>query len=271
MTDSILHNITSNGIATVTLNRVDKHNAFDDQIIKDLIDVFNSINNDAAVRVMVLAASGKSFSAGADLSWMQRMANYSYDQNLADAKALATMLNTLNSMNVPTIARVHGAAIGGAVGLVSCCDLAIGSNNASFSLSEVKIGLIPATISPYVIAAIGERASRRYFLTAERFGAMQALSLGLLSNVVEEDELDNAVTTQINLLLTNSPAAIAQAKKLVFDVSNKVINQELIDDTSDRIARIRVSQEGQEGLAAFLSKRPASWLSKNNDDNSNDK
>lgn len=260
MTDSILYNQNSDGVATVTLNRADKHNAFDDQIIDELTRIFSAIDTDDSVRLMVLAAHGKSFSAGADLSWMQRMANYSYDENVADAKALATMLNTLNVMGKPTIARVQGAAFGGAVGLVSCCDLAVGSGKASFSLSEVKIGLIPATIAPYVIAAIGERAARRYFLTAERFNADQALALGLLTDVVEHDQLDDALATRVNQLLTNSPAAITQAKELVFSVSKQAIDDALINETCERIAKIRVSQQGQEGLNAFLEKRHPNWL-----------
>lgn len=266
MSDSILYSASPDGVATVTLNRADKHNAFDDQIIDELTQLFRRINNDDSIRVMVLAANGRSFSAGADLSWMKRMATYSYDQNLTDAKALATMLSTLNSMRMPTIACVQGATFGGAVGLVSCCDLAVASSNASFSLSEVKIGLIPATIAPYVVAAIGERAARRYFLTAERFDAEQALRLGLLSTVVESDALDTTLAAHIKQLLANSPQAVAQAKELVFAVSNRTINDELINDTCERIANIRVSDEGQEGLTAFLDKRAPSWITSPNAD-----
>jgi len=249
-----------NGVARVTLNRPERHNAFDDAMIKELNATFIELDQDPIVRVMVLASEGNHFSAGADLDWMQRMASYDYDANLLDAKALANMLHTLNGMSTPTIARVQGAAFGGAVGLVSCCDLAVGTQAANFCLSEVKVGLIPATISPYVIAAIGARAARRYFLTAERFSAESARQLGLLSDVVADNhQLDSRVDELINHLLFNSPAAVSAAKHLVFDVSNRAITPSLMDETSKRIAAIRVSDEGQEGLSAFLEKRKPYW------------
>lgn len=260
MTDqSVLVSIDGRGVATVTMNRPDKHNAFDDAVIGELTGAFETLAANPEVRVMVLAAVGKSFSAGADLGWMKRMAGYSYEENLRDANALASMLKTLNSLPFPTIARVQGAAFGGAVGLVSCCDMAVATPRASFSLSEVKIGLIPATISPYVIAAIGQRAARRYFMTAERFSADVAAGLGLVSEVVDAEQLDETVSGLVDTLLANSPAAIQAAKQLIFDVDNRVLSDDLIHDTSERIARIRVSEEGQEGLGAFLEKRPASW------------
>lgn len=252
--------IDQRGVATVTMNRPDKHNAFDDVVIAELTQAFTALAGNPDVRVMVLVAEGKSFSAGADLGWMKRMASYSYEDNLRDANALATMLKTLNQLPFPTIARVQGAAFGGAVGLVSCCDMAIASPRASFSLSEVKIGLIPATISPYVIAAIGQRASRRYFMTAERFSAEEANHLGLVTQLVAAEQLDETINAMIDTLLANSPAAIKAAKQLVFDVENRVLTDDLIKDTSERIARIRVSAEGQEGLSAFLEKRPAGWI-----------
>lgn len=261
MTDqNILLAVDERGVATVTMNRPEKHNAFDDTVIAELTRTFEELAGNPDVRVMVLAAAGKSFSAGADLGWMKRMASYSYEENLRDANALAAMLKTLNNLPFPTIARVHGASFGGAVGLVSCCDMAVATPRASFSLSEVKIGLIPATISPYVIAAIGQRGSRRYFMTAERFSAEVAAGLGLVSEVVDPDNLDATINNLVDTLLANSPAAIRAAKQLVFDVENRVLSDELIDDTSARIARIRVSDEGQEGLGAFLEKRPAGWL-----------
>jgi len=212
---------------------------------------------------MVLRANGNSFSAGADVAWMERMANYSHADNVRDARALAEMLRALNFMRKPTLARVQGAAFGGGVGLVSCCDMAIGSSDASFSLSEVKLGLIPATISPYVIAAIGARAARRYFLTAERFSAQRAQALGLLSEVVAPDALDPTVDAYIQLLLANSPAAISAAKDLIFSVAHQPVTDALLADTSERIANIRVSEQGQEGLNAFLQKRAANWKHKN--------
>lgn len=254
------HNLSidNRGVATVTLNRPEKHNAFDDELIADLTATFERVASEA--RIMVLAAAGKSFSAGADLGWMQRMANYSHAENLRDANALATMLKTLNELPLPTIARVQGAAFGGAVGLVSCCDMAVASPRASFCFSEVKIGLIPATISPYIISAIGPRAARRYFTTAERFDAATANQLGLVSEVVDEAQLDDAIENLVTALLTNSPAAVTAAKQLVQDFAERPIDTEIIAQTSERIASIRVSAEGQEGLNAFLEKRPASWI-----------
>lgn len=247
------------GVATVTMNNPDKHNAFDDAIIAELTNAFQQLADDADVRLVVLAAEGKSFSAGADLNWMKRMATYSHAENLRDSHALAEMLRVLNFMPKPTIARVQGAAFGGAVGLVSCCDMAVAATRASFCLSEVKIGLLPATISPYVVAAMGQRAARRYFTTAERFSADTARQLGLVSEVVEADELDNVIELWITHLLNNSPAAVQAAKQLVFDVADRVIDTALIADTCNRIADIRVSAEGQEGLSAFLEKRPPAW------------
>lgn len=247
------------GVATVTMNNPDKHNAFDDAIIAELTSAFQQLADDADVRLVVLAAEGKSFSAGADLNWMKRMATYSHAENLRDSHALAEMLRVLNFMPKPTIARVQGAAFGGAVGLVSCCDMAVAATRASFCLSEVKIGLLPATISPYVVAAMGQRAARRYFTTAERFSADTARQLGLVSEVVEADELDNVIELWITHLLNNSPAAVQAAKQLVFDVADRVIDTALIADTCNRIADIRVSAEGQEGLSAFLEKRPPAW------------
>ena len=209
---------------------------------------------------MVLGSEGKSFSAGADLEWMKRMASYSYEENLRDASALALMLKTLNEIPQPTIARVQGAAFGGAVGLVSCCDMAVAASAASFSLSEVKIGLVPATISPYVIAAIGQRAVRRYFVTAERFDAHRAMEIGLVNEVVDAEQLDQEIDRLIDALLANGPEAILAAKRLVFDIAGKPIDQQLIDSTCETIAAIRVSEQGQEGLQAFLEKRKPHWL-----------
>ena len=252
--------IDPRGVATVTLDNKEKHNAFDDEMISELTHTFEQVANNDNVRAMVLAANGKSFSAGADLNWMKRISHYAYKENLADASALALMLKTLNTLPKPTIARVQGAAFGGAVGLVSCCDIAVASSQASFCLSEVKIGLIPATISPYVIAAIGSRAARRYFNTAEKFDALTAKNLGLVSEVVDAEQLDSSINTLLEALLRNSPAALKASKQLVFDVAGREINTGLIQETSKRIAAIRVSPEGQEGLSAFLDKRPAEWI-----------
>lgn len=253
--------IDPRGVATVTLNNPDKNNAFDDVIIAELIAAFAALRDNPAVRVMVLASAGKCFSAGADLAWMKRMANYTYADNIIDAGYLAEVMRSLNTLPFPTIARVQGAAYGGAVGLVSCCDMAVASERASFCLSEVKIGLIPATIGPYVINAIGQRAARRYFTTAEVIKADTALQLGLVSTLTTAEQLDADVESLVATLLANSPAAVRGAKLLVADVAGKAITPELIADTSERIAAFRVSAEGQEGLGAFFEKRPPNWQS----------
>ena len=257
--NAVLYHLDERGVATVTLNRPEKHNAFDDTIIAELTRIFKLIGMDNNVRVMVLQAEGKSFCAGADLNWMKRMAQYSYEENLADANALAEMLHTLHSLPKPTIARVQGAAFGGAVGLVACCDIAIGTKLSKFCLSEVKLGLIPATISPYVIDAIGARVARRYFMTAEVFSARRARRLGLLSEAVTHEEIDDEIASLVNHILSNGPEAVAAAKQLVFDVKDLELGEELLEKTSLRIATARVSDEGQEGLSAFLEKRPAKW------------
>ena len=257
--DAVLVDIDNRGVATLTLNNPDKHNAFDDVIIEQLTQAFNNIAERGDVSVMVLASTGKSFSAGADLNWMKRMAGYSYEENLKDANALAIMLKTLNFMPQATIAKIQGAAFGGAVGLASCCDIVIAADKASFCLSEVKLGLIPATISPYVVNAIGLKACRRYFQSAERFFASKAQQLGLVDEVVELTALDNSVDDMITTLLANSPTAMRRAKELAFDVAYQDIDEELLRDTSERIAAIRVSREGQEGLTAFFEKRPPQW------------
>jgi methylglutaconyl-CoA hydratase len=257
--EKVLYTLSDNGVATVTFDNAEKHNAFDDVIIKTLTDIFNDIAKRDDIKVMVLAANGKSFSAGADLGWMKRMAGYSYEDNLKDANALAQMLKALNFLPQATIAKIQGAAFGGAVGLASCCDIVIASNKASFCLSEVKLGLIPATISPYVVNAIGLKASRRYFQTAERFFSDKAMQLGLVDEVVEADDLTPAVEKMITILLSNSPQAMRQAKQLAFDVAYQEINEQLLSETSARIANIRVSSEGQEGLSAFFEKRSPAW------------
>jgi methylglutaconyl-CoA hydratase len=256
---SVVTDIDRRGIATVTLSRADKHNAFDDGVIAELRAAFDDLAGRPEVRVVVLASEGKSFSAGADLGWMQRMVGYDYEHNLADSRLLAGMLAALYHLPQPTIARVQGSAFGGAVGLVSCCDMAVASDHAFFALTEVKIGLVPATISPYVIRAIGERASRRYFTTGERFDAATALQLGLVHEIADSGELDQRLDALIEHLLQNGPMAVRAAKDLINAVAGKHIDDELIEDTCQRIASIRVSPEGQEGLGAFLEKRKPTW------------
>ncbi len=258
--DSLKLNIDERGVATLTLNRPELHNAFDDKLIAELSEAFAHIDTNPDVRALVLASTGKSFCAGADLNWMRRMASYSYEENLRDAGGLAEMLRRLNFLRVPTLARVQGAAFGGGVGLVSCCDMAVASAEGKFCLSEVKLGLIPATISPYVIKAIGERAARRYFTTAEVISAQTALHLGLISELVEEDQLDTTLENLLKNVLRNGPAAVAAAKGLVLDYDSQTIDDALIADSSQRIAEIRGSDEGREGLSAFLEKRKPSWI-----------
>lgn len=256
---SIVFHIDHKGVATITLNRPDKFNAFDDDMIDALSEIFNHIASDNTLRIMVLTGAGKHFCAGGDLSWMKRMAQYSYEENLEDAKRLAKMFQQLNTLPIPTIAKVQGAAFGGGVGLASCCDMVVASTGATFALSEVKIGLIPATISPYVIDAIGRRAARRYCLTGERFNAQKAQTLGLVSEVVEKNDLDTAVEGLIQSILENGPNAVQHAKTLIFDMGHGPMDTKRLETTSERIAKIRVSSEGQEGLAAFMEKRQPSW------------
>lgn len=246
-------------VAYLSLNRPEKHNAFDDELIAQLLEKLALVRA-AKARVLVLQSEGKSFSAGADLSWMQRMANFSQAENQQDAQELARLMHELDTLPCPTIARVQGAAYGGAVGLAACCDLVIASQQAKFCLSEVKIGLAPAVISPYVARALGSRAMRRYALTAEVISAEQALHLGLVSELVAAEELDEQVEMFVTLLLTNSPQAVALTKELVATITPGTADAATQDYTTNLIARIRVSKEGQEGLSAFFNKRAPNWL-----------
>ena len=261
MTESSVQvSIDERGVATVLLNRPERHNAFDENMIAELTASFDSLATNEKVKLMVLRSNGRNFSAGADLDWMKRMANYSHEENLRDANLLAQMLHKLNYLPFPTIARVQGAAMGGGAGLVCCCDIAIASDSASFAFSEAKLGLIPATISPYVIQSIGAQAARRYFLTAERFDANTALRLGMVSECMDENEIDEEINKLAQAILANSTDAVKAAKQLVFDIENQEVNPALIEMTSERIAEIRASEEGKEGLAAFLEKRKPAWL-----------
>ncbi len=247
------------GIGTLWLNRPDLHNAFDDALIAEVTRGLNALARDPAVRVVLLAGKGKNFSAGADLGWMKRMAGYSTAQNEADALALATMLHTLNVLPKPTIALIQGAALGGGVGLAAACDMAIAAEDAVFALSETRLGLIPSVISPYVIAAIGVRASRRYMLTAERFDAPKALALGLVSAIVPGDQLMSEGARLADLLRQNGPRAVGEAKSLIAHVAGRPNDAELRAETARRIARVRATPEGREGVAAFLEKRKPNW------------
>jgi len=250
------------GIARVTLDRPDLRNAFDDELIAALTKAFEQVGADADVRVMILGGNGPAFCAGADLNWMKRMAKYGYHENLADAEALALMLATLDRLPKPTIARVHGPVFAGGTGLVAACDIAVGTPQAKFCLSEAKLGLSPATISPYVIRAMGEREARRYFLTAEVFDAAEAFRIGLLSLLVSPSELDSSIDELITHLMAGGPQAHRKIKELIRAVAGRPVDDALAADTAKRIAEIRVSPEGREGIAAFLEKRKAAWCSK---------
>lgn len=247
-------------VAVVTLNRPELHNAFDEILIAELTAALKRLDRDATVRAVVLTGAGKSFCAGADLNWMKKTASYSRAQNLADARALANMLRTLNRLTKPTIARAHGAVFGGGVGLVACCDIAVGESSTIFALSEARLGLIPATIAPYVVDAIGARAARRYFLSGERFAAPEAFRLGLLHDVAPLPELDARINEILGALVTAGPAAQAECKVLIRAVARRPADAATIADTARRIARVRASVEGKEGVAAFLAKRKASWV-----------
>jgi methylglutaconyl-CoA hydratase len=255
----LLRTIEPPGVATLILNRPEVHNAFNDALIAELTQAFAELAADPAVRLLVLRGAGKSFSAGADLAWMQRLAGYSFEENLNDARALGRMLQTLYQFPRPTLAVVQGAALGGGVGLVAACDMAVASEAAVFGLSEVRLGLIPAVISPYVIAAIGERACRGLFLTGERFSAHEAYRLGLVRAVVPPAELDAAAGKLTVELLQGGPASQAAAKGLIRAVARRPLDDALVEETAMRIARQRASAEGREGLAAFLEKRKPGW------------
>jgi methylglutaconyl-CoA hydratase len=247
------------GVATIWMNRPDVHNAFNAQLIADLTTACIELDADDAVRAVVLAGRGKSFSAGADLNWMKAAGEASEAENFADAMKLAGMLRTLAEMKKPTIARVHGAALGGGMGLASACDICIAGDKAVFATSEVKFGIIPSAISPYVIRAIGERQAYRYFQTAERINATRAATLGLAHEAVATEELDAKVSEVVEALLQGGPKSQAAAKDLIRAVANRPVSDAVVEDTARRIASLRVTPEAKEGLAAFLDKRPAAW------------
>lgn len=262
MYNNILTEIDA-GIGIITLNRPERHNAFDDVLIGELSAAIDLMAADPAVRVLVISSVGKSFCAGADLNWMQRAAGYSNSENLQDSRALAGMLRKLAQLPKPTIARVQGPAYGGGVGLVACCDVAIATFDAQFALTEVRLGLIPAVISPHVIAAIGERYARRYMLTAERFSAAEAYRIGLIHELVTDDTaLDEAVAEIVDALLNNGPRALAECKELIAAVAWKPLSAQIIEDTAQRITRLRASDEGREGMNAFLEKRKPKWIAR---------
>ncbi len=247
------------GVTTVTLNRPAIHNAFDEALIQRLIETFDSIARDESCRAMVLAGAGKSFSAGGDLNWMRRMAGYSYVENIADAGELARVMRTLDRLPKPTIARVHGSVFAGGLGLVACCDVAVAEQGTIFCVSEARLGLVPSVISPYLIRAIGARMARRYFLTAERFSAAEAHRIGLVHEVVPTTELDTKVETIVAALLDGGPSSQACSKRLISEVTDRPIEQSVIEITARTIAEARASDEAREGLAAFFETRKPAW------------
>jgi methylglutaconyl-CoA hydratase len=247
-------------VATVTLDRPDVRNAFNEATIAELALAFDELGRDEDVRAIVLAANGTAFCAGADLNWMKQMAGYSDAENLADASRLADMLRTIYLCPKPTVAKVQGDCYAGGMGLVAACDIAVAADGANFCLSEVKLGLIPATISPYVIKAMGEACARRYFLTAERFSAREAHRIGFVQELAAAADLDSTVAAIVKALVSNSPNAVKEAKVLMRDIAGRPVDNELLTDTAERIAAIRASTEGREGVASFLEKRRPSWL-----------
>ena len=248
------------GVATIWMNRPDVHNAFNEALIAELTDACRQLDADDSVRVVVLAGRGKSFSAGADLNWMRRAADASVEANLADARKLAGMLRALAELTKPTIARVQGAALGGGMGLASACDICVASTAASFATSEVKFGIIPSAISPYVLRAIGARQAGRYFQTAERISAAEAKALGLAHEVVAPEELDAKVAGIVASLVQGGPKSQAAATDLIRAVADQPVSDAVVEDTARRIAELRATPEAKEGLAAFLDKRPAAWV-----------
>ena len=259
-----MHSLTmtehEHGIVEVTLNRPEIHNAFDDQLIAEITTTFKALAQDDEVRVVILSAEGRSFSAGADLNWMRRMADYTEEENYQDSLKLAECMYSIYQMPCPVIASVQGAAFGGGVGLVACCDIAIASKHASFCLSEVKLGLVPAVISPYVIKAMGRRQAQRYFVSAEKFNVKEARKMGLVTEVTEPEQLAEAVMGVATQIASNGPEAVIAAKKLINTVADQPINQTLNSQTARIIAQIRASEQGKEGVSAFLGKRPPDWL-----------
>jgi methylglutaconyl-CoA hydratase len=246
-------------VAEVFLNRPEVRNAFNDGVIAELTATFRALAADPALRVVVLGGHGKAFCAGADLNWMRAMAGYSWDENRADAARLAEMLWTIWSCPVPVIGRIHGDCYAGGVGLAAVCDVLVAAEGVNFCLSEARLGLLPATIGPYVVRALGEQASRRYFVTAERFDAATAKALGFVHEVVPAERLDEAVGALVGTLVANGPAAVKACKQLVKDVAGRPIDAALRDETARRIADIRASDEGREGVASFLGKREPAW------------
>ena len=262
--ETITLEIDPRGVATLTLNRPDVHNAFNEVLIGEMHGAIMGLGDNVKARVIVLRGAGKSFSAGADLNWMKKAAGYSLAENEADAMRLSDMLQALNTVPKPVVALVHGAAMGGGVGLTACADIAIAVRSAKFALTEVRLGLIPATIAPFVVAAIGQRQARRWALSGERFDGETAREIGLVHDIVDnESALDARAVEIIDALLAGGPDAVNAAKKLVFAVAGREVTEDLRRNTAERIAARRDSEEGREGIAAFLEKREPSWRGNN--------
>ncbi len=249
-------------VATVSLNRPEVHNAFNETMISELIDCFESINEKEEVRVVLLRGKGKSFCAGADLNWMKDVTNYGYEENIKESLRLSQCFYSIYTCNKPTVAIVHGAAIGGANGLLAACDMAFCEENTIFSLSEVKIGVIPACISPYIVKRVGEFGARELMLTGRRIEGTEAEKIKLVNQSLPANEMEKQVHSVVNLLMTSGPSAMSQCKKLIFDVSNTLSMEEALEYTARMIAEIRASEEGQEGMKAFLEKRIPGWIKK---------
>lgn len=253
MTSSLHIETDQRGVCTLTLNRPERHNAFDAELIDELLSALKNISNDDEIRIVIITGSGESFSSGADLNWMRSMVDYDEETNRQDAQQLSNLMHSLYALSKPTIACVNGPAFGGGIGLIACCDIAIATNTAQFAFTEVRLGMAPAVISPYILMTIGPRQARRLFLTAERFDSHEALSLGLVHQVTDLDELDEAIDKQVHHLLKAGPEAVKACKSLTQNTTDE-------HELSNLIARLRTSAEGQEGLKAFLEKRKPSWV-----------
>ena len=259
MNEAVLTKIDANCDATVVLNRPEVHNALNPGLVTELVKALKGLEADATVRAIVIAAAGPSFCSGADINQMKKSATYTFDQNLADARLIAEMFYTVRMIQKPIVARIHGAVRGGGLGLVAAADVAVAARTASFRFSEVKLGIIPAMVSPFVIAAIGERTARRYMLTGEEFDAAEACRIGLVHDVVEEVNLDARVERLLAQLRSSAPHAIPEVKKLVADMAEAPLNEEVVAESARRMAEIRATPEAQEGLSAFLEKRRPQW------------
>jgi methylglutaconyl-CoA hydratase len=260
----LLESIDARGVVTITLNRPERHNAFDDALVAQLTEALRRLDADPNVRVVALSGAGRTFCAGGDIEWMRRLGDRSFDENLSDAVALAELMHTLDRLSKPTIALVRGAAYGGGVGLVACCDVVIASERANFCLSEVRLGVIPAAIGPYILRSIGARQARRFVLTAEVISAERAREIGLVHEVVKEIDLPVAKDRVVEALLSGAPGAQAEAKSSMFLYEGRRIDDNLMKETARRIATLRASPEGREGLSAFLDKRAPAWRANRN-------